>query len=201
MSVYKFRIIFEDNENIVRDIEIKTTQSFADLHTAIQQAIGFDNSKKVEFFLSDDYWRKTNKISDEDFKKAKLAKFIDDPHQRFIYVFDPEVRWTLLLELFKVLPDTQGVEYPRCVKSVGKSPLQYRKTNNGIKSQKEELKTIDDDEEIDDEDFYKDDEEVAETIAGIDEEDEITLEDMEEDGEEIEEGEEFGASEFIEDED
>jgi hypothetical protein len=34
--VYRFRVTFEDYDEITRDIEIKSTQFFSDLHTAIQ---------------------------------------------------------------------------------------------------------------------------------------------------------------------
>jgi hypothetical protein len=42
MAVYKFRISLEEDEDIVRDIEIRATQTFEDLHYAILSAIGFD---------------------------------------------------------------------------------------------------------------------------------------------------------------
>ena len=143
--VYKFRVTYEDHEDVYRDIEIRSSQSFLELHSAIQQAIGFDNSKSATFYMSDDYWRKEDEISventsgdkikkskiitEEPKKKKTIADHIDNPHQRFVYVFDPEVEWTFLLELLKIVPENNTAPYPQCVKSVGTSPKQYKPTN------------------------------------------------------------------------
>ena len=58
MATYRFRATFEDFDDITRDIEIRSTQSFEDLHQAIHSAIGFDASKPASFYLSDDNWKK-----------------------------------------------------------------------------------------------------------------------------------------------
>ena len=138
MSVYKFRITFEDYDDISRDIEIKSTQNFEELHNAIQKAIGFDASKPASFFMSDDYWKKGTEItlSAEDGRKvalmgkSKLCNFIVDPHQKIYYIFDPEAPWSFYIELIKILKD-EGVEYPRCVKTVGEAPKQKGVSNLG----------------------------------------------------------------------
>lgn len=144
--VYRFKVTYEDHEDVFRYIEIRSSQSFLELHTAIQQSIGFDNSKSATFYMSDDYWRKEDKISventgddkikktkpkknDEPVKKKTIADHIENPHQHFVYVFDPEKEWTFLLELLKIVPEEKGVIYPRCTKSVGTSPKQYKPTN------------------------------------------------------------------------
>ena len=142
--VYRFRVAYEEHEDVYRDIDIKSSQTFDDLHYMIQQAISFDNSKPAFFYLSDDYWRKEKEIplginQPEKEKKARVKKenplrkkviadYVNDPHQKFIYVFDPEKEWTFLVELIRILPaDTN--EYPKCVKSVGTAPKQYKETN------------------------------------------------------------------------
>jgi|ERR1035437_6403983 hypothetical protein len=141
--VYRLRVTYEDHEDVYRDIEIKSSQSFLELHSAIQQAISFDNSKPATFFTSDDYWRKEEEIytentSEEKTKKSKdkkpknkktIADLVNDPHQKFIYVFDPDKEWTFLIELLKIIPEDKTAPYPQCVKSVGTSPKQYKPTN------------------------------------------------------------------------
>lgn len=147
--IYRFRVAYEEHEDVYRDIDIKASQTFNDLHQIIQQAIGFDNSKSYSFFISDDYWRKEQEISpvrrtpfgeskrddngkisrskkDDPFPKRKvISDFVNDPHQKFIYVFDPEKEWTFLVELIKILP-AENKAYPVCVKSIGNSPKQYK---------------------------------------------------------------------------
>lgn len=142
---FRFRVTYEDHEDVYRDIEIKTSQSFADLHAAIQQAIGFDNSKPAYFYDTDDYWRKGSVLaavntgekpgakrdkkgngSSVPSKPGPLASFVNDPHQRFIYLFDPDREWTFLIELLKISEPTPGEIYPRCVKSAGTAPKQHK---------------------------------------------------------------------------
>ncbi|MEI6487792.1 MAG: hypothetical protein WCP52_02450 [Bacteroidota bacterium] len=172
MSVYRFRVSFEDNEEIYREIEIKSLQNFEDFHTIILSSIGFDNKHQASFFISDDYWRKGDEITlkpvdDEDNKKrkreeqspkkqmskCKMASLIDDPHQKFVYVYDPNVSWTLLVELIKILPDDAKVNYPRISKSVDDAPIQYKK-NNFIAVEQVEEEFDEDEEEIEDDDAY-----------------------------------------------
>ena len=46
MAVYRFRVSFEDNEEIYREIEIKSFQNFEDFHNVITQSIGFSRKFK-----------------------------------------------------------------------------------------------------------------------------------------------------------
>ncbi|HWY34980.1 MAG TPA: hypothetical protein VNX68_10060, partial [Nitrosopumilaceae archaeon] len=121
MAVYRFRVAFEDNEDTTRDIEIKPTQTFADLHHAIQDAIKFDDKLAASFFVSDDYWRKEQEITlfEEDLDtgvklmaKTKIASLIETPYQRFIYVYDKTVQWTLMVSLLKIGPEDNKAKYP-----------------------------------------------------------------------------------------
>ncbi len=98
--------------------------------------------------MSDDYWRKGMEIASEARKtvedddndlpahrrpapiklmnKTRIAETIEDPHQKIIYVFDPEALWTLMIELVKIGEDAPKVIYPKCVKTVGMAPKQYK---------------------------------------------------------------------------
>lgn len=145
MAVYKFRAIWEENDDVYRDIEIKSIQTFEDLHHAILEAIKFDKKHAASFFVSDDYWRKNQEITlrkedlaldAEEIKKkvspkklmseTKIAKYIEQPHQRFVYVYDADAQWCFLLELIKIDSENPKTKYPVCVKSAGKEPKQYK---------------------------------------------------------------------------
>jgi hypothetical protein len=137
--VYRFKVYFEDDENVYREIEIKSVQTFEDLHKAIQKAINFDDAHPASIFISNDTWRKGREIKLMRNKQAdgqkgdwmheiKLAKYVEDPHQKMVYEFDPDGgAWTLLIELSKILPDSP-VTYPRVNKSIGTPPPQYKIT-------------------------------------------------------------------------
>jgi len=143
MAIYRFKVTFEESDELYRIIEIQSFQTFEDFHRCIQQAIGFDNSKPASFFMSDDYWRKgteiTLKESETDpgfdprlkpkrlMRKSKLADFIEDPHQKMLYLSDFEAQWNFTIELVRIIIDqhTPGT-YPQCVKSSGTAPRQYK---------------------------------------------------------------------------
>ena len=160
MAVYRFRVSFEDNEEIYREIEIKSTQNFEDFHNIIVKSIDFDNVHNASFFISDNYWHQGDEIvrkpmdnegnnghntdiATRQMSKCKLATLIDDPHQKFVYIYDPKVGWTFLVELIKIVLDDAKLTYPVCVKSNGDAPKQYKKSNA--------VPVIADDDDFDDE--------------------------------------------------
>jgi hypothetical protein len=141
MAVYRFRVTFEDNDEVYREIDIKSSQSFYDFHSTILSSIGFEDNCEASFFISDDFWRKGEEIAlqlpAEDthkksvrktappkyvMSKCKMAALIDDPHQKFIYIQDPSTPWVFMVELIKILPDDIKINYPKCSKSIGTAP-------------------------------------------------------------------------------
>ena len=139
MAVYKFRVSFEDYDDISRDIDIKSNQTFADLHKAIHQSISFDGNASASFYMSNDYWHKGKEIThlEKDVKtesvnlmeKSQLKNFIVDPHQKIYYVFNFEKPWTFHVELIKiVINEDASVSYPLCTKSNGEAPKQFGNT-------------------------------------------------------------------------
>lgn len=142
MAVYKFKISFEDYEDTFRVIEIKSSQTFFDFHKSILEAIGFDNKQMASFYMSNDSWKKEQEITLEDMtddndekaipiptmKDSRLSMFINDPHQKIIYVYDYLEMWTMQIELIGIeIKEKAGVKYPVCTKTVGLAPKQYDK--------------------------------------------------------------------------
>lgn len=135
MAVYKLRVTFEEFEDVYRDIEIRPSQTFFDLHHAILQSISFDTKHAASFFVSDEYWRKNDEITllEEDLedgvklmKKVKISSTVLQPNQRFIYLYDKQALWSFLIEMIKLSPEDNTASYPRIVKSVGQAPKQYK---------------------------------------------------------------------------
>lgn len=216
MAVYRFKVFLEDNEDVFRDIDIKAAQTFEQFHTIIQEAFKFDSKHASAFFVSDDYWRKGQEITlrkedlpleEEEIRKnvdpkklmseTKIAKFIEQPHQRFVYVFDPVVQWTFLIEMIKIVEENAKLNYPSIIKSYGTAPKQYKQVNLA----KEELSPdmamaglLNDLEEEEDEEAYKP---VETAEEGVEEDDINSLEGEEGEEEETEEGqEEEGGGDF-----
>jgi len=139
MAVYKFKLTFEDYDDIFRVIEIKSGQTFLDFHKCILQSIGFDEKQLASFYMSNDSWKKFDEITLEnmtddpdkpvlEMKSSKLSQHVNDPHQKIIYIYDFIELWTMHLELFGIdIKDNPKYDYPRIAKSVGLAPKQYDK--------------------------------------------------------------------------
>ena len=79
MAILKFRVYFEEDESVYRDVVIRHSQSFQDLHETILKAYEFDNKHKATFFRSNDHWLRGREISlekyDKEYKAAPLISW------------------------------------------------------------------------------------------------------------------------------
>jgi len=137
MALYRFRVAFEDYDDVVREIDIRSNQTFEDLHRAIHQSTGYNAEYPSSFYVSNDQWIKGEEIAfmpnqrriDRGcllMDKVKLLSRIDDPHQKFYYTFNFDRPFDFHVELMKIILDeTPGVTYPAVVKSTGEAPKQF----------------------------------------------------------------------------
>lgn len=137
MPVLKFRVYWEEDESVYRDIAIKPNQTFLLFHQAILQAFEFDSKHKATFFRSNDNWQRGREIileADNQPRKAEpllmvdtmIAAAVKDPNQKFIYLYDFAKNWSFLVELIGVSKDENSkVVYPACVRKEGLAPSQY----------------------------------------------------------------------------
>lgn len=49
MAILRFRIYWEEDESVYRDVAVKHTQNFLDLHDVILKSFEFDNKHKATF--------------------------------------------------------------------------------------------------------------------------------------------------------
>ena len=137
MAILKFRVYFEEDESVYRDVAIRHTQSFLELHETILKAYEFDNKHKATFFRSNDHWQRGREISLEKYEKdykappllmteTSIGSEIRDPNQRFIYLYDFNKNWTFLVELINVAKEENPrISYPATVRIEGIAPSQY----------------------------------------------------------------------------
>lgn len=142
MALYRFRVTFEDYDDVMREIDVKSNQTFEDLHRAIHQSTGYNSEFSSSFYISNDQWTKGEEITylpnqrriDRGVSlmgKVKLSSFIDDPHQKFYYTFNFDRPFDFHVELMKIiLDDAPGVTYPAVIKSVGEAPKQFGNSFN-----------------------------------------------------------------------
>ena len=138
MAILRFRVYWEDDESIYRDVVIRHTHNFADLHHAILKSYEFDNKHKATFYRSNDSWLRGREISLEKYEdkvykadplimaNVTLGSEIKDPNQKFIYVYDFNKFWTFMVELINVDKDeNRKITYPSCIRTEGIAPSQY----------------------------------------------------------------------------
>ena len=73
MAILKFRVYYEEDDSVYRDVVIKHTQTFYELHNAILKAFEFDNKHGATFYRSNDNWQRGREITLEKYDKAYKA--------------------------------------------------------------------------------------------------------------------------------
>jgi hypothetical protein len=137
MAILKFRIYLEEDESVYRDVVIRHTQSFRDLHDTILKGYEFDNKHKATFYRSNDHWLRGREISLEQYDKeykapplimadTTIGSEIRNPNQRFVYQYDFNKNWSFLVELINVSKEENPrIVYPSVVRTEGIAPSQY----------------------------------------------------------------------------
>jgi hypothetical protein len=137
MAILRFRVYWEDDDATYRDVVIRHTQNFRDLHEAILKGYEFDSKHQATFYRSNDHWQRGREISLEKYDKqykappllmadTTVGSEIKEPNQRFVYVYDFNKNWTFLVELINVSKEENPkVIYPSTVRIEGIAPSQY----------------------------------------------------------------------------
>jgi Fe-S-cluster formation regulator IscX/YfhJ len=137
MAILKFRVYFEEDDSVYRDVVVRHTQHFLQLHQVILKAYEFDSKHQATFYRSNDHWQRGREISLDKYDKpykvdpllmdaTTVGSEIRDPNQKFVYVYDFVKNWGFLVELINVSKEDNGkVDYPTVVKTEGIAPSQY----------------------------------------------------------------------------
>lgn len=183
MYIYKFRLLNDEIEGFVRDYEIGAKQTFKDFHDAIIQSIkGLDPKELASFYICDRKWNKLKEITlfdmdseveafkndtDEELEDqdqylvtekqimadSVISQFINDPHQRIIYEQDFLNLHTFYIELMKSAEGKEDKTYPVCTHSEGELPKPIKPGTDDFDDLLEDIEEIDDEEFYDDEDL------------------------------------------------
>lgn len=139
MAILKFRVYWEEEDAIYRDVLVKHTQHFSDFHQIILKAFEFDQKHDATFFRSNEKWQRGREISKEVYQKeypvapllmdeTTIGSEIMDTNQHFIYLYDFNKAWTFLVELIQVIKNADAdmnLEYPLISRVEGVGPMQY----------------------------------------------------------------------------
>lgn len=137
MPLFRFRVYWEDDDQIYRDIELQTGQTFHALHQAIIKAYDFDGKHAASFFESNDRWDRGREFNSEvlsnkkdapalSMVKTPVSALVTNPSQKFVYEYDPARKWTFLVELIGISKEEDPRKtYPLTVRKEGPAPPQY----------------------------------------------------------------------------
>lgn len=131
--IYRFRAILDHDskEDIFRDIEIRKTDTFEDLHNVLTQSFGFDGSEMASFYVSNDEWDQGQEIAlfdmgqNDDIRMMNetiIEDVVDEDHTKLIYIYDFLNMWTFLVELGEIVDEAQGTDYPNLMFVCGQVP-------------------------------------------------------------------------------
>ncbi|MCJ0742393.1 plasmid pRiA4b ORF-3 family protein [Pedobacter montanisoli] len=215
MAIYRFRISFEDFDDINREIDIKPGQTFEDLHRAIHKSTGYNAEKSSSFYVSTDNWIKGEEIAlmpnqrkiDNGvvlMEKAKISSFIEDPHQKFYYIYNFERPYDFHVELIKIiLENDPNIEYPYIVKSVGEAPKIMDKSGSVGGASVASSSSSDDFDFLNEMDFVPEDTDELEAMGGrgINAQEENEEEESDEDDVFSNDEDEYGNDDYSEDRD
>lgn len=138
MPLFKFRVYWEEDDLIYRDIEILSSQNLFELHNAIIKSYEFDGKHSALLFESNDRWERFRTFSSEvlsnkkdapslSMVKTPIGALVNVPDQKFVYEYDPIKNWTFLLELIGISNEiNERINYPNCSRKEGMAPSQYK---------------------------------------------------------------------------
>jgi hypothetical protein len=146
MQVYRFRLLCDEQDDFLREIEIKPGQTFRQFHDVILHSVGIEGNELASFFVCDPRWNKQKEITlidmglkdpdpvDEDYDErkpvsvpipvsimddVKIRDVIEDPHQRIIFEYNFLNPRIFFIELVRITDADPKREYPLCVKKEG----------------------------------------------------------------------------------
>jgi hypothetical protein len=163
--IYRFRIILDVKEDVLRDIEIEETATFEDLHHAITQAFGFLGNEMASFYRSDQAWTQGEEMpleamdpSQESCRDQELNRVISASQHHLIYIYDFLNLWTFFVELMEVGETLAGTTYPNLIHAQGEvpeeAPEKHFESENDSTLEEEADYEDEDSEDYDESDFY-----------------------------------------------
>lgn len=139
MSIFKFRVIINTEEDVFRDVEIETNDTFESFHKAILSAFDFDEGEMASFYLSDETWSQGEEVTlmemheggqgtkTKSMSDVKLAELLSSPDDKLVYVYDFLRMWSFYVELVEVKKAAPSTIYPRVTLVYGDAPDQSSK--------------------------------------------------------------------------
>jgi hypothetical protein len=127
--IYRFRVILDTKEDILRDIEIEGAASLEDFHYAIAQAFGFGGREMASFYRTNENWDQREEIPLVDMDdgivpmgQEQIDNVFNAENHHLIYVYDFLDLWTFFIELIEIGENELTTLYPNLIFAQGEVP-------------------------------------------------------------------------------
>jgi len=124
-NIYQFKIVLKKTKPpIWRRIQVQESYNFGDLHVAIQNAMGWNDSHLHQFDVINPETGVLDSIgspSEDDFVQiipedtAQIAGYFQAPKDKARYVYDFGDNWEHQITLEKIPPEDPESMYPKCI--------------------------------------------------------------------------------------
>jgi len=136
--IYKIRVILNTEDDVFRDIEIKSNQTLGKLHEAIKSAFCLQAEELASFYKSDNNWNQGDEIPLEDMTDDGSGETMYDIYvkevlpnlkSKILYVYDFMIMWSFYVEVLEITDKDLKLNYPLTVFRFGNVPLKAPNKN------------------------------------------------------------------------
>jgi len=130
--MYKFRVILDAKEDVIREIALLRDFSLEDLHQTIVSAFDFDGLEMASFYHTNNEWLQGDEIplfnmSDQvgglsQMSDYKVEMVFNKQNNKLIYVYDFLNLWTFFVEFISEFNDVEDKSVPLLLLSLGDMP-------------------------------------------------------------------------------
>ena len=155
--MYKFRIILDTKDDVIREVALLRDFTLKDLHQTITNAFEFDGLEMASFYNTDNQWNQGDEIplfnmSEQvggltQMSDYKLDAIFNNTSKTLIYVYDFLNLWTFFVEFIgEYTINVEDKNIPLLLFSLGDLPKEAPKKEFELPPKEEE-----------EDDFYNDD--------------------------------------------
>lgn len=134
VALTKLRVIIDTEQDVFRDIEIKSSETFFQLHQAILNAFQFSDGEMASFYVSDENWEKGLEIPLMDMGESAVSMDNTPIHEmasaigdKLLYVYDFMRMWIFYVEVMEIKDGSIAKGDHQVVLTFGDAPNQEDK--------------------------------------------------------------------------
>lgn len=139
--VYRFKLVSDEVNNFMREIECDSENTFLELRNCILESVDYSKDELDSFFMCNDDWEMEEEITLEDMgntssdrdtwlmENTPISELVEDEGQKLVFQFDYMTERGFFMELKEIIPGRNLVE-PICTMKRGKAPKQFKEMDD-----------------------------------------------------------------------